>query len=86
MEDDVLKMAMEDLKEVAIQHKMTFIFRPEILLCRCPHLFWNVVYRAEPKVKPNEARMQFHEMLHKVKPEVDWEYLHTSKRVTRANG
>ena len=36
MEDDVLKMAMEDLKEVAIQHKMMFIFRPEILLCQCP--------------------------------------------------
>ena len=86
MEDDVLKMALEDLKEVAIQHKMMIIFRPEILLCRIPHLFWNVVYRAQPKVKPNEARMHFHEMLRKVMPEVDWEFVRTSERVTRASG
>ena len=78
MEDDELKMAMEDLMEVAIENKMMFVFRPDILISRIPHLFWNVVYRAQPKVKPNEARMQFHEMLRKVKPEVDWEFLRTS--------
>jgi hypothetical protein len=46
-----LKIAMEDMLAVSIEHKMN-LFTHEILLGRAPHLFWNVVYRAQPKVKP----------------------------------
>ena len=90
MDDDELEKAMDDLiaaaKDHVDQYNMMVIFRPDILLNCVPHMFWNIVYRAQPKVKPNEARMEFHEMLHKVKPEEDWEFLSTSKRVTRASG
>ena len=90
MDDDELEKAMDDLiaaaKDHVDQYNMMVIFRPDILLNCVPHIFWNIVYRAQPKVKPNEARMEFHEMLHKVKPEEDWEFLSTSKRVTRASG
>jgi hypothetical protein len=91
MDDDELENAMDDLIAAAKDHHVDqynwmVIFRPDILLNCVPHMFWNIVYRAQPKVKPNEARMEFHEMLHKVKPEEDWEFLSTSKRVTRASG
>lgn len=90
MDDDVLEKAMDDLiaaaKDHVDQYDMMVIFRPDILLNCVPHMFWNIVYRAQPKVKPNEARMEFHEMLHKVKPAVNWKFLSTSKRVTRAAG
>jgi len=85
-----LKMAINDLIAVSKNHvghnNMMVVFRPDILLRYIPHMFWNVVYRAQPKVKPNEARMEFHEMLHKVMPRVNWEFLRTNKRVKRASG
>lgn len=84
MDEDEFEKAMGDLIAVAKGHDMMLIFRPDILLNRIPHMFWNIVYRAQPKVKPNEARMEFHEMLHKVKPDEDWNFLSTSKRVARA--
>jgi hypothetical protein len=87
MKDHELEIAMKDMLAVSIEHKIN-LFVPEILLGKIPHVFWNVVYQAQPKAKPNEARLQLHEMLHKLMPGADWEYLRTSESgvVTQASG
>ena len=56
MDGDELKKAINDLIAVSKYHvdqyNMMVAFRPDILLGYIPHMFWNVVYRAQPKVSP----------------------------------
>ena len=70
-------------QEVPPFTKKGYLLKPEIIFGHRPAIFWNVVYHAQKEI-PLSGRLKYGEMLQKLLPELDWDYL-MPKRVTRAS-
>ena len=88
--NDELRRCLDDMyqeppvqTDKGVKYSGMYFFRPKTFIHYLPQVFWNVVYKAQPVV-PKEGRLQLDEMLQKVMPDLDWEYLRPSV-VTQAS-
>lgn len=86
MSRDELTAAIKDLYSIGEQQTAEgiaitgkYVMRPEVLIHKCPPIFWGVVFHTQPEVVPETERLQFDAMLSELVPDIEWGYLRSGK-------